>query len=123
MNSGREHSRGRYKAASVHPEARMLIARVAPLLKAEGLSYKRQREIYAEAGHGVSERSFCRHRACEDEGHAALSSKKNSGRPKVLMDGRLWFSLVGFCIKMTKTKKLAFETANAFIEDNFCMKI
>ncbi len=53
---------------------------------AEGVSYKRQREIYAEAGYEVSERTFRRHRANEDEGQAVLSADKSSGRPKALTD-------------------------------------
>jgi hypothetical protein len=83
-SSEEELSLRRYKAASVPIEARILMARVAPALKAAGLSYKRQREIYAEAGYEVSERSFRRHRACIDEGHAPLSAEKSSGRSKAL---------------------------------------
>jgi transposase len=67
----------------------MLIARVADAYAAEGVSYKRQREIYAEAGYEVSERTLRRHRACEDEGQPALSSDKGSGRPKALTDQQI----------------------------------
>jgi hypothetical protein len=49
FSSEEEPSLRRYKAASVHPEVRTYIARVVPALKAAGLSYKRQREIYAKA--------------------------------------------------------------------------
>jgi hypothetical protein len=41
FSSEEESSLRRYKAASVHPEVRTYIARVAPALKAAGLSYKR----------------------------------------------------------------------------------
>jgi hypothetical protein len=83
-SSEEESSLRRYKAASVHPEVRTYIARVAPALKAAGLSYKRQREISCEAGYDISEASFRRHRACIDEGRAPLSTTKSTGRPKAL---------------------------------------
>ena len=83
-SSEEESSLRRYKAASVHPEVRTYIARVAPALKAAGLSYKRQREISCEAGYDISEATFRRLRACIDEGWAPLSTTKSSGRPKAL---------------------------------------
>ncbi len=57
-SSEKELSLRRYNAASVPTEARILIARVADAYMAEGISYKRQREISCEAGYEVSEASF-----------------------------------------------------------------
>ena len=68
-----------YKATSVHPEARMLIARVADAYAAEGVSYKRQREIYSEAGYEISRPSFNRYLASMHDGETPLSTDKHAG--------------------------------------------
>jgi transposase len=123
MNSGRELSRGRYKAAEVHPETRMLVARMAPLLKTEGLSYKRQREIYSEAGYDVSERTLRRHRADEHEGHAALSTSKSSGRPKALTDRQI-LVFIGWVLHQNDEDEIAgIRECRSFIKDTFGFEV
>jgi transposase len=123
MKSEHEHSRVRYKAASVHPEARMLVARMAPLLKAEGLSYKRQREIYAEAGYDVSERTLRRHRAAEHEGQPALLTDKSSGRPEALTD-RQTLVFIGWILHQTDEDEIAgIRECRSFIEDPFGFEV
>ena len=82
MNSGRRQLLGQYVAASVPSHVRICMAKVADAFLAEGLSYKRQREIYSEAGYEISERSFRRLRACVHEGVDPLSGDKSTGRPK-----------------------------------------
>jgi hypothetical protein len=82
MNSERKHSRGTYLAAAVPAEVRICMPKVAEAYEAEGVSYKRQREIYSEAGYEILERSFRRLRACVHEGVDPLSGAKSSGRPK-----------------------------------------
>ena len=119
MNSERERSRVRYKAASVHPEARILAARMTPLLKAEGLSYKRQREIYAEAGYDVSDRTLRHHRAAEHEGQPALSTDKRSGRPEALTD-RQTLVFIGWVLHQNDEDEIAgIRECRSFIEDTF----
>jgi len=86
MNSERKHSHGTYLAAAVPSEVRICMAKVADALLAEGVSYKRQREIYSEAGYEISEPTFRRLRACVHEGLDPLSGAKSSGRPKALTD-------------------------------------
>jgi hypothetical protein len=106
------HSRRRYLAASVPQEVRTCIARAADAFLAEGVSLKRQREIWCGAGYEISEPTFRRQRARVHEGHDPLSNDKSSGRPKALTDRQI---MVGFCIKMMKMKKLAFEIADALL--------
>ena len=55
-------------AAAVPAEVRIYMAKVAEAYEAEGVSYKRQREIYSEAGYEISEPTFRRLRACMHEG-------------------------------------------------------
>ena len=101
----------------------MLIARVADAYMAEGVSYKRQREIYAEAGYEVSERTFRRHRATEDEGHAALSSDKSSGRPKALTDQQVMI-FVGWILNQNeKNEKVDLRRSGRFIEEQFGVEV
>ena len=96
MNSERKHSHGTYLAAAVPAEVRMYMAKVAEAYEAEGVSYKRQREIYFEAGYETSERSFRRLRACVHEGLDLLSGAKSSGRPKALTDQQVLIFVDGF---------------------------
>ena len=63
-----------YRATLVPPEVRVFVAKVAPALKEEGVSYKRQREIYLEAGYKISRPSFNRYLASVHDGEAPLST-------------------------------------------------
>jgi hypothetical protein len=54
MNSGRRHLPGQYVAASVPSQVRICMAKVADAFLAEGVSYKRQREIYLDPGYEIS---------------------------------------------------------------------
>jgi transposase len=76
----------KYRATLVPPEVRVFVAKVAPALKEEGVSYKRQREIYSEAGYEISGASFRRHRASMHDGEAPLSADKQAGRPRALTE-------------------------------------
>ena len=97
----------------------MLIARVADAYAPEGVSYKRQREIYAEAGYEVSERTFRRHRASEDEGQPALSADKSSGQPKALTDRQIKI-FVGWVLNQNKkNEKVDLHRSGRFIEQQF----
>jgi transposase len=118
-SSEEEPSLRRYKAASVPTEARILIARVADAYMAEGVSYKRQREIYAEAGYEVSERSFRRHRACVDEGHAPLSAEKSSGRPKALTEQQIMIFVGWVLHRNAENKRVSLRESLRFIKDQF----
>ena len=101
----------------------MLIARVADAYAAEGVSYKRQREIYAEAGYEVSERTLRRHRASEDEGQSALSSDKSSGRPKALTDQQVMI-FVGWVLNQNeKNEKVDLHRSGRFIEQQFGVEV
>jgi transposase len=89
MSSRPEHSRGRYLAAAVSPEVRVYMAKVADTYAAEGVSYKRQREISSEAGYEISEPTFRRLRARKHEGASPLSDAKSTGRPRALTDRQI----------------------------------
>ncbi len=75
-----------YRAALVPQEVRVFVAKVAPALKEEGVSYKRQREIYSEAGYEISRPSFSCYLASMHDSEAPLSTDKQAGRPKALTE-------------------------------------
>jgi transposase len=117
------HSRRRYLAASVPQEVRTCIARAADAFLAEGVSLKRQREIWCEAGYEISEPTFRRQRARVHEGHDPLSNDKSSGRPKALTDRQIMV-FVGWVLHQNdEDEKAGIRECRRFIEDNFGMKI
>jgi hypothetical protein len=88
----------KYRATLVPPEVRVFVAKVAPALKEEEVSYKRQREIYSEAGYEISRPSFDRYLASMHGGEAPLSTDKHSGRSRALTEREImifvgWLSL------------------------------
>jgi transposase len=114
-----KHSRRRYLAAAVPPEVRTGIARVADAYLAEGVSFKRQREIWCEAGYEISEPTFRRLRARVHEGHDPLSSAKRSGRPEALTDRQIMI-FVGWVLNRNDAKlKAGVQECRRFIEDTF----
>jgi transposase len=114
-----KHSRRRYLAAAVPSEVRTSIARVADAYLAEGVSFKRQREIWCEAGYEISEPTFRRLRARVHEGHDPLSSDKRSGRPEALTDRQIMI-FVGWVLNRNDAKlKAGVRECRRFIEDTF----
>jgi transposase len=106
-------------AATVPPEVRTSIARAADAFLAEGVSYKRQREIWCEVGYEISEPSFRRLRARVHEGHDPLSHNKSSGRPKALTDRQIMI-FVGWVLNQNDaTQKAGVDECRRFIEDTF----
>jgi transposase len=121
MNSERKHSHGTYLAAAVPSEVRICMAKVADALLAEGVSYKRQREIYSEAGYEISEPTFRRLRACVHEGLDPLSGAKSSGRPKALTDQQVLI-FVGWVLNCNKeNEKVDLEGSVRFVEEQFAV--
>ena len=121
MNSERKHSRGTYLAAAVPAEVRIYMAKVAEAYEAEGVSYKRQREISYQAGYEISERSFRRLRACVHEGLDPLSGAKSSGRPKALTDQQVLI-FVGWVLNCNKeNEKVDLEGSVRFVEEQFAV--
>jgi transposase len=121
MNSERKHSRGTYLAAAVPAEVRKCMAKVADALLEEGVSYKRQREIYSEAGYEISEPTFRRLRACVHEGLDPLSGAKSSGRPKALTAQQVLI-FVGWVLNCNKeNEKVDLEGSVRFVEEQFAI--
>jgi transposase len=98
------------------------MARVADGLLAEGVSYKRQREIYSEAGYEISERSFRRLRACVHEGVDPLSGAKSSGRPKALTDRQLLVFLGWVLHSNDENEKVDLQGSVRFVKDQFAIE-
>ncbi len=84
--SEEQHPLRSYQATLVPQEVPVFVAKVAPALKEEGVSYKRQREIYSEAGYEISRPSFSRYLASVHDGEAPLSADKHAGRPRALTE-------------------------------------
>ena len=121
MNSEHKHSHGTYLAAAVPAEVRICMAKVADALLAEGVSYKRQREIYSEAGYEISEPTFRRLRACVHEGLDPLSGAKSSGRPKALTDQQLLI-FIGWVLNCNdENEKVDLEGSVRFVEEQFAV--
>jgi len=104
-------------AASVPAEVRIYMARVADAYYAEGVSYKRQREISAEAGYEISEPTFRRLRACVHEGVDPLSGDKSSGRPKALTDRQILIFLGWVLCCNNANEKVDLRKSVRFIRD------
>jgi transposase len=98
------------------------MAKVADGLLAEGVSYKRQREIYSEVGYEISERSFRRLRACVHDGVDPLSGDKSSGRPKVLTDQQILVFLGWVLHRNDKNKKVDLQGSVRFVKDQFAIE-
>ncbi len=119
MKSERNHPRRRYVAASVPQEVRTCIARAADAFLAEGVSLKRQREIWCEVGYEISEPTFRRLRARVHEGVDPLSHSKRSGRPEALTDRQIMV-LVGWVLDRNDANlKAGVLQCRRFIEDTF----
>ena len=99
------------------------MAKVADLFEAEGVSYKRQREIYSEAGYDISEPTFRRLRARVHEGLPPLSADKSSGRPKALMDRQI-LVFIGWVLHQNDEDEIAgIRECRSFIEDTFGFEV
>jgi transposase len=97
----------------------MYMARVAAAYMAEGVSYKRQREISNEAGYEISEPTFRRLRARVHEGESPLSTDKSSGRPKALTDQQIMI-FVGWVLDQNKkNERVDLHRSGRFIEQQF----
>ncbi len=123
MNLERRLSRGRYVAASVPPQVRTYIAQVADSYLAEGVSYKRQREISREAGYEISEPTFRRLRACVHEGVDPLSGAKSPGRPKALTDRQILVFLGWVLHSNDENEKVNLRGSVRFIEQQFAIVV
>ena len=97
------HLLRRNRATLVPPEVRVFVAKVAPALKEEGVSYKRQREIYLEAGYKISRPSFNRYLASMHDGEAPLSTDKHAGRPRALTEREIMI-IVGWLLTQNDDK-------------------
>jgi transposase len=117
MSSARKHSRGTYMAAVVPPEVRVYMAKVADAYLAEGVSYKRQREISCEAGYEISEPTFRRLRALKHEGASPLSDSKSSGRPRALTDRQILVFVGWVLAQNDANKKVDLERSVSFVEE------
>jgi transposase len=123
MSSRPEHSRGRYLAAAVSPEVRVYMAKVADAYAAEGVSYKRQREISSEAGYEISEPTFRRLRARKHEGASPLSDAKSTGRPRALTDRQI-LVFVGWVLQQNYEDEIAgIRECRSFIKDTFGLEV
>jgi transposase len=110
-------------AAAVPPEVRTCVAKVADLFEAEGVSYKRQREIYSEAGYDISEPTFRRLRARVHEGLPPLSADKSSGRPKALTDRQI-LVFIGWVLHQNDEDEIVgIRECRSFIEDTFGLEV
>jgi transposase len=81
------------------------------------------RNSVSEAGYEISEPTFRRHRGSEDEGQAALSTDKSSGRPKALTDRQIMI-FVGWVLHQNDDdEKVGIRECKRFIEDTFDTQI
>jgi hypothetical protein len=116
--SEEQHPLRTYRAALVPPEVRVFVAKVAPALKEEGVSYKRQREIYSEAGYEISRPSFSRYLASMHDSEAPLSTDKHAGRPRALTEREIMI-FVGWVLGQNdENEPVGIRECVGFIEDH-----
>jgi hypothetical protein len=110
-----------YMATAVPAAVRTAVARVAPAFKAEGVSYKRQREIYSEAGYEISATTFRRHLASVHGGEAPLSTNKRAGRPRALTDREAMIFVGWVLMQNDENDLLASENVRALSQTIWAM--
>ncbi len=107
-----------YRAALVPPEVRVFVAKVAPALKEEGVSYKRQREIYSEAGYEISRPSFSRYLAYMHDSEAPLSTDKHVGRPRALTEREIMIFVGWLLTQNDENEPVGIRECMSFIKDH-----
>jgi transposase len=120
IDSGSEeqHLLRTYRATLVPPEVRVFVAKVAPALKEQGVSYKRQREIYSEAGYEISRPSFSRYLASMHDSEAPLSTDKHVGRPRALTEREIMIFVGWLLTQNDENEPVGIRECVSFIEDH-----